>query len=237
MATESLQTSMTPNGKHQTEIITNVVNSRNLNHFLPQILTAIDAADFVAVDTEFTGLCMSPDRRSPNIAARYDSLREHVSQYALLQIGLSCFKSHPVSKDYDASSTCSSPIKTSRISIPQPECSNNLEQGYHTTTYTLNLMRQEDFIVSPSSLSFLASSGINFDSIFRDGIPFHFCFERNKKKCLHCSQVEAISSSSQSQCCNKEILSIFEHIRSSGKALVLHNGLMDLLFIYSSFFG
>ena len=229
--------------------IANLVNAKNLDHLLPHMLQAIRTCDFVAVDTEFTGLSSSPDVGSPNLQVRYESMRQHVNNYALLQLGLSFFRKVKPAPGNPCGGTEGSGAPPGR----QKEL-----HRYESVTYTLNLLQQEDFIVSSSSMQFLAKSGAGLDLIFGHGIPFHFCFESEPSKCAHCSRVEIAEDAAKvrnsmngganstavlgacrnygTRCRNKAIAHLFQKIAARGVPVVVHNGLMDLQFLHASFF-
>ena len=201
--------------------IANIVDAANLDARLPHIWKALQECSFLAIDTEFTGLGSSPDWGHSNLRLRYHALRNHVNNYALLQIGLSFFKrtnsgggsrqhqdgqSHADVDDIQralrqeggAQGTAPSAAMAAEVAaasgVPQKRKRRKRRKTIHrydTVTYTVNVVQEEDFVVSASSLKFLAKSGVRLDTIFKDGIPFHFCFEDDRSQCLHCVRTAA----------------------------------------------
>eukprot|EP00750_Incisomonas_marina_P005656 INCI14067.3.p1 GENE.INCI14067.3~~INCI14067.3.p1 ORF type:complete len:475 (-),score=63.43 INCI14067.3:436-1860(-) len=243
--------------------IAHVVDAKNFDAWLPEIWKALDNCSFLAIDTEFTGLSASRDMGNQDLRIRYTTMRHHVNNYALLQIGLSFFKctTPTVETPASAGSTNQNQIEKpsvqdqspndSGVKKPKPKRRKKPPQSYDTVTYTLNVTQQEDFIVSASSLQFLAKSGAQLDDIFRDGIPFHFCFEQNQQMCHHCRRLEEEKAEAAdtdlpptsrqrrrrgTNCRNTEFSDLFTRIRDSKKVVVLHNGLLDLLFLHASFY-
>lgn len=202
--------------------VTNIVDRRSFLQALPHIHEAIDKCSFVAIDTEFTGLGVLPARRAKDVMTRYKALRDEVLQYSLLQLGFSFFIDSENNARAQPSGTSPAQLKT-----------------YKTVTYTLNLARQEDYVVSPDSMKFLVKSGVDLNSIFCDGIPFHFCLENDSKNCRRCEALqnpEIQNQSRRQRFYNTEINALFTHIRSSGKFVCVHNGILDLLYLHASFY-
>ncbi|GFS00854.1 poly(A)-specific ribonuclease PARN-like domain-containing protein 1, partial [Elysia marginata] len=71
------------------------VTKHNFSDIFPKIEYAIKAADFISIDTEFTGLCYS-DACKPSLfdssKQRYTKLKRSVENFTLCQIGLTTFK-------------------------------------------------------------------------------------------------------------------------------------------------
>lgn len=66
----------------------------NFFEILPSIFSAIDAASFVTIDTELSGLCASKAQRYSildDAQERYLKLRDSALNFGLLQFGLSAF--------------------------------------------------------------------------------------------------------------------------------------------------
>lgn len=60
---------------------------------LPQVLDAISASDFIAIDGEFTGLRNGPDVSAYDTPAEYYSkLRDGSLDFLLIQVGVCTFK-------------------------------------------------------------------------------------------------------------------------------------------------
>lgn len=66
---------------------------------LPQVLHAIDSADFICIDGEFTGLRNGVEATAYDTPAEYyKKLRDGSLNFLLIQVGISAFKFDPSSK-------------------------------------------------------------------------------------------------------------------------------------------
>jgi hypothetical protein len=70
----------------------NLVNRHNLQTLSFAIKHAIQQSEFIALDTEFTGLGDVKKSRDQNIEDRYIALTELAKEYAVIAVGLSTFK-------------------------------------------------------------------------------------------------------------------------------------------------
>ena len=227
---ESSQTSNSPAAVEPSSIvkkISNEVDGANFDQALPEILQAIRNCDFVAIDTEFTGLGMAQGRNDPDLAARYDCLRTHITNYSLIQLGISCF-------------TCA--VDPGNKGPTKRVRKTTTKTTYNTVTYALNLVQDEDFVVSASSMKFLSNCGLDLGAVFGRGIPYHFCFQEDTRTCRSTAHAPPEDDGEMSmkyrdgRLKNAGIACIFSTIRTSRKVVVVHNGLLDLLFLHASFY-
>jgi target of EGR1 protein 1 len=104
---------------------------------------------------------------------------------------------------------------------------NRNEDGssFWAENFEFTVLCQQSFICSPSSLTFLRQNGFDFNALIDRGIPM----SRNAGGGKELSEE------------NQLVCNIFEEIiRASTERSVpvlVHNGLLDLMFIYSSFYG
>ncbi|KAK5669258.1 hypothetical protein QVD99_003666 [Batrachochytrium dendrobatidis] len=126
----------------------------NFEEVLDSVREAIENADFIAVDTEFTGLGLTPNERLSLLDTPQERYLKHRSAARLfepIQIGLAAFK-------WDA------------------------EQGvYMSKPFNFNIYPRtgnkffgldRTFCVQISSLEFLEGNGFDFNKWIREGIPF-----------------------------------------------------------------
>lgn len=127
------------------------VTRDNFVAIFPFIEKSIKECDFIAFDTEFTGLY---DRKKVNFFDlpyhRYDAVRKAASTYSIVQLGVSCFKKQS-SNQY----TCSS---------------FNFFVFRHKTGLKYDFDR--DVVLSPSAIAFLLETGFDFNHLFTKGISY-----------------------------------------------------------------
>lgn len=131
------------------------VTRRNYKDSLNTVYSAIEEADFLAIDGEFSGIS-----DGPNVSAltngldtpeeRYTKLKKHSMDFLLFQFGLCTFK-------YD---------QTKSKYITKPFNFYIFPKPFNRTSPDLK------FICQSSSIDFLASQGFDFNKVFCHGIPY-----------------------------------------------------------------
>ncbi|KAJ4944250.1 hypothetical protein JOQ06_012795 [Pogonophryne albipinna] len=130
------------------------VTRQNFKDSLKTVYSAIEEADFLAIDGEFSGIS-----DGPNVSAltngldtpeeRYTKLKKHSMDFLLFQFGICTFKYDQAKSKYI--------IKPFNFYVfPKP---------FNRTSPDLK------FICQSSSIDFLASQGFDFNKVFCHGIP------------------------------------------------------------------
>ena len=191
------------------------VTRETLPLFIPEIHDLIRRSEFLALDLEFSGI-YGKNSNAVHLEERFKGLSEVVRSHAVVSLGLAFFvRDDPIEQDGNG---VESGADSQKDGI----------RKYSVHTFNVPLMNQRNFTVNPSSLAFLAANGFDFNRMAMLGVPYWPGVEAKRG-----NLTEIASKNDQN---NKALRGIFRAISETKVPLVLHNGLIDLMFVYHSFF-
>ncbi|XP_069066524.1 poly(A)-specific ribonuclease PARN isoform X1 [Pleurodeles waltl] len=131
------------------------VTRSNFKESLPKVYAAIEEADFLAIDGEFSGISDGPSVSAltngwDTPEERYQKLKKHSMDFLLFQFGLCTFKYDHTDSRYI--------MKSFNFYIfPKP---------FNRSSPDVK------FVCQSSSIDFLANQGFDFNKVFCKGIPY-----------------------------------------------------------------
>eukprot|EP00002_Diphylleia_rotans_P031500 TRINITY_DN6545_c0_g2_i3.p1 TRINITY_DN6545_c0_g2~~TRINITY_DN6545_c0_g2_i3.p1 ORF type:complete len:415 (+),score=92.22 TRINITY_DN6545_c0_g2_i3:66-1310(+) len=188
------------------------VDVTNILTLQSTIDAALKRCDFVAIDTEFSGLSNSRASMAKDMDERYIALREMVSTHSVIQIGLSFFIRKP-NQQTDGSSGFI---------------------DYDIRTYKISTFCQENFQVSPTSLAFLSRHDFDFKYLFLYGIPYWPCDKPQDKDSD--TKIPQSPLPETSMAASASLKKLISSVFMSKKPIIVHNGFLDLMFLCHSFY-
>ncbi|EFX85112.1 hypothetical protein DAPPUDRAFT_194080 [Daphnia pulex] len=108
-----------------------------------------------------------------------------------------------------------------KLSDTENESSKNL--NFSVQTFNLMALCSEDYVVEPSALQFLVTHGFDFHKQYSQGIPYYRGNDRAGK--------------GKAKKATWDLRDLFAVVISAKVPLVLHNGLVDLVFLYQNLYA
>ncbi|KAJ2727164.1 hypothetical protein GGI07_000048 [Coemansia sp. Benny D115] len=188
----------------------NEVTRYNIEALASRIRRQMAAAQFIAIDTEFTGLVLSNASpvfrfntsnwvtRATDMTEKYRAMTNIAKTHALVSMGVSIF--------------------SRRHTVPGSHNVNN---------FNFLLQQQNSHLVNANSMSFLAENGFDLNKQVAQGIRYF-------------GAPNPMPLEMKNATINMEghlIREVFLDIVRARVPVIIHNGLFDLIYLYQSFFG
>jgi len=194
------------------------LHSGNLAAHLQQIKDDVTASHFVAIDCELSGLGDRKKLNAASIDERYKNTGLVARTRSIISLGLSTFTLENI-----PSSSSSSQNGTNSQNGDSATNNGDTEGEpkswtYRVRSYNIMVLCGEDYIVEPGSLRFLVEHGFDFTKQYTHGVSYLRGNDRKEEG-------------------DQPLRDIFAHLVKARKAIVLHNGLIDLVFLYHNFYA
>ncbi|KAF9302365.1 Target of EGR1, member 1 (Nuclear) [Mortierella antarctica] len=99
----------------------------------------------------------------------------------------------------------------------------NPDQAYKVHNFNFSMLFEKDYMVSPRSMLFLAENGLDLNQWILEGIPY--------------TGGDRLNNQGGRGNPNGIMRSIFKRIMNQHVPVVVHNGFLDLIFLYHSFYA
>jgi len=172
------------------------VHRENFEKHKNSIYEAIDAASFIALDCELSGLGDRKKLNTPSIDERYKHTSLVAKTRSIISLGLAMYKLRPPGEDGMEAKAW----------------------HYEVKTYNIMVLCSEDYIVEPGSLRFLVEHGFDFSKQYSLGIGYLRGNDKEKPS-------------------PQPLRDLFSRLVRSRRSVVLHNGLIDLIFLYHNLYA
>ncbi|KAJ3374393.1 Target of EGR1, member 1 (Nuclear) [Allomyces arbusculus] len=196
------------------------VTEPNLFECIDALKTAIDSATFIALDMEFSGL--ASNLNAPDLDARYNGTREFARDYAILSMGVSCFRLVERGQ---------SPAKLNKtgtgVAAPpsDAEAAKPKRTTWEAQTFNILLRPEDKYQVSTRSLHFLAMNGFDFQAQILYGVPYAP------------GTLIAATGRKGPSAGTRAMRALFDHLRKGPAPIVVHNAWLDLAMLYHAFYA
>jgi target of EGR1 protein 1 len=202
---------------------------------LGNVVKKLDPSGFVAIDTEFSGLGSDPLLTDTDMSVRYEALRNVVDSGAVLSLGIAVFNPR---KEAGSDVSPGGGIPAAAGGKPAVQ--------YEVATFDFCMCCETPWSVSADAGRFLVSHSFDFNRLFSSGIPYvrastemtdavAKAWPDEKPRAV--PQGPSTGSSGNPFIWGPMPRGLLWRIGRAAAPVVLHNGLMDLVFLYSAFHG
>ena len=215
-------------------------NWKNVRSFF---IECFEGCSFYSFDTEFSGLGESVDKQKrthKDLDERYTYIASNIGRYTPFQLGFTFFKRLVVVQ----------PAPHSNGGNVNQKDGNSDLNHFEATTFNFWVFSSQDFQCSSESLTFLTESGLDFNFLFTNGIPIYpkalplppalqKKLQQNLKQNSNSKQNSstAAHSGKTSEDIQNSFVETVHHLMTQyKKTLVLHNGLIDIMYMHYYFF-
>lgn len=192
-----------------------LVKQDNFDEVMQEIQKFSHLASFASIDCEFTGCGTNKQLYDRDLEQKYEAIRSLVNGHSIISLGLTYWFQDAGKPDTTASSSTG---RTPPRSNNSNYVAANNETRYRIRSFTFLLAIADEFVSTPSALKFLVEHGFDFNLLFTAGISY----QRAK------GTTKSIPGTFHY---------LFSQLKEQDIPLVFHNGLLDVAFIYRSFFG
>jgi target of EGR1 protein 1 len=221
---------------------------------LVNAISKLTSMGFVAIDTEFSGFGSDSKLSDPDLTVRYEAIRALVDSGAILSLGIAVFNLRDGGNDEGVAAGVGQVVLASDSGGEKgAEDEKEATSTYDASVFDFCLSCDTPWTVCSNSGQFLVSHGFDFNRLFSAGIPY------KRASTAHAGQKSEAEGSEKSvghkaggkKCCVAGTggmqLGVFSwepmprgllwRIGRAGVPLVVHNGLLDIAFLYAAFHG
>ncbi|KAK8797195.1 hypothetical protein WA158_004405 [Blastocystis sp. Blastoise] len=185
-----------------------IVDRNSICSLKNKIIKSINDAHYISFDAEFTGLSTASDSKESDVEKRYTNHLFTVKQFGLLRLGITCIEN----------------LTQSEIRVPPKY-----------TTYEFVIVPDKEYKITTSAFLFLLNHNIDLNYQFKQGIVYpgqqYLCssLQTQKKK--------PVSMTLESDILLDIMNTLLTRLSKDLIPLIVHNGWIDLLFLYYNFWG
>ncbi|XP_064625343.1 target of EGR1 protein 1-like [Lineus longissimus] len=185
------------------------VHNDNFKELWPTLIVALKSSTFVALDLEMSGLGNRRLLSAKSIEERYNTLCEIAKTRSVVSLGISCFKLQRVSTPGGMKQ---------EVTLGDSSQEGKTKLHFFVQTFNIILLCKESYMVEPESLRFLVQHGFDFNKQYSKGISYHRGIDKPEDE-------------------KQSIRLLLNEIITYKVPIALHNGLVDLVFLYHAFYS